>query len=307
VFVRLNQFNALIAFVLLLVFSAGSTSGMLRSGPESAPGKSGSGAEKVHYGNFSGSQYHVWIFASQVVGLQWEKSSCGYETALGRFFFHTMDTYEGVRGDPITLHKYLYAHGNPISFIDPSGNFTIYEALGVLFIVGALELVAIQSISSALGELAVVAIGNSDGVTFSNPSSFEKATQEFSDFVTYTYLASLASITASQLSVLGYNVIVDTHATVSDLETYLSFGNLKAFVFFGHGGSGEMICPAGDSIRPSTANFLTRDAHLDIVVLHSCNSNAFADSFNTDWFFGWSRNIRYDALAPVVSGQHLPH
>ena len=36
--------------------------------------------------------------------------------------FHTLDTYEGRGNDPLTLHKYLYAHANPVSNIDPSGN-----------------------------------------------------------------------------------------------------------------------------------------------------------------------------------------
>ncbi|MDP0499536.1 MAG: Ig-like domain-containing protein [Verrucomicrobiota bacterium JB022] len=37
--------------------------------------------------------------------------------------FHTLDTYEGFRSDPQTLHKYLYAHGNPVMGVDPSGMF----------------------------------------------------------------------------------------------------------------------------------------------------------------------------------------
>jgi RHS repeat-associated protein len=37
----------------------------------------------------------------------------------GRFW--TMDTYEGDNEDPLTLHKYLYAHGNPVDGADPSG------------------------------------------------------------------------------------------------------------------------------------------------------------------------------------------
>ena len=41
-------------------------------------------------------------------------------TGTGRF--HSMDTYEGRNGEPLTLHKYLYAHGNPVMFLDPSGN-----------------------------------------------------------------------------------------------------------------------------------------------------------------------------------------
>lgn len=32
-----------------------------------------------------------------------------------------MDTYRGLNSDPISLHKYLYVHANPINGIDPSG------------------------------------------------------------------------------------------------------------------------------------------------------------------------------------------
>ena len=44
-------------------------------------------------------------------------------TQTGRF--HNMDTYEGRTGEPQTLHKYLYAHSNPVSNIDPSGNLSL--------------------------------------------------------------------------------------------------------------------------------------------------------------------------------------
>ncbi len=40
--------------------------------------------------------------------------------ATGNFL--TMDTYEGSIYDPDTLHKYLYANGNPVTYSDPSGN-----------------------------------------------------------------------------------------------------------------------------------------------------------------------------------------
>ncbi len=37
--------------------------------------------------------------------------------------FISMDTYEGSIYDPDTLHKYLYANGNPVKYTDPTGNF----------------------------------------------------------------------------------------------------------------------------------------------------------------------------------------
>jgi RHS repeat-associated protein len=42
-----------------------------------------------------------------------------YDTDSGRFT--RRDSYEGEISNPLTLHKYLYAHGNPASFTDPSG------------------------------------------------------------------------------------------------------------------------------------------------------------------------------------------
>ncbi|MBQ9232504.1 MAG: RHS repeat-associated core domain-containing protein [Lachnospiraceae bacterium] len=36
--------------------------------------------------------------------------------------FTGMDSYAGNISDPDTLHKYLYANGNPVKYVDPSGN-----------------------------------------------------------------------------------------------------------------------------------------------------------------------------------------
>ena len=38
----------------------------------------------------------------------------------GRFW--TMDSYEGSPSDPLSLHKYLYAHADPVMMVDPSGH-----------------------------------------------------------------------------------------------------------------------------------------------------------------------------------------
>jgi RHS repeat-associated protein len=43
-----------------------------------------------------------------------------YDQGIGRFT--QMDTWQGRAREPITLHKYLYTHADPINNVDPSGN-----------------------------------------------------------------------------------------------------------------------------------------------------------------------------------------
>jgi RHS repeat-associated protein len=50
-----------------------------------------------------------------------------YDQRQGRFW--TMDTFEGGPHDPLSLHKYLYASGNPITGIDPTGHDDIGELM----------------------------------------------------------------------------------------------------------------------------------------------------------------------------------
>jgi len=50
--------------------------------------------------------------------------------SIGRFV--TMDPFEGVIQDPYSLHKYLYAHANPVMNIDPSGEFILSGIISAL-------------------------------------------------------------------------------------------------------------------------------------------------------------------------------
>lgn len=43
--------------------------------------------------------------------------------------FAIADTYEGEISDPLQLHKYMYAGGNPVNNIDPSGNNYISQLI----------------------------------------------------------------------------------------------------------------------------------------------------------------------------------
>lgn len=57
-----------------------------------------------------------------------------HDTNLGRF--HTLDTYEGRNGEPMTLHKYLYTHADPVNNTDPSGNLLLGLALEIALSAG---------------------------------------------------------------------------------------------------------------------------------------------------------------------------
>jgi RHS repeat-associated protein len=48
-----------------------------------------------------------------------------YDPASGRFI--SRDTYDGNPFEPLTLHKYVYAHNNPMNLIDPSGHTSLAE------------------------------------------------------------------------------------------------------------------------------------------------------------------------------------
>lgn len=39
--------------------------------------------------------------------------------------FLTMDTYDGNTYEPVSLHKYLYAQSNPVTYTDPTGHFAM--------------------------------------------------------------------------------------------------------------------------------------------------------------------------------------
>jgi RHS repeat-associated protein len=51
-----------------------------------------------------------------------------YDATTGRF--SSVDPFEGLQDNSTSLHRYLYAYNNPISFADPSGKTTLAMVLG---------------------------------------------------------------------------------------------------------------------------------------------------------------------------------
>jgi RHS repeat-associated protein len=75
--------------------------------------------------NQTGNTPNTYLYA----GEQWDSDLGLYynrarylNVGAGRFW--TQDDFEGIRFDPITLHKYLYASGDPINKNDPTGNLS---------------------------------------------------------------------------------------------------------------------------------------------------------------------------------------
>jgi RHS repeat-associated protein len=67
-------------------------------------------------------------------------------TATGRFW--TRDSFEGHWNDPPSLHKYTYAHNNPVNGSDPSGReFTVNSSLSGIAVAGTLVTINVALIS----------------------------------------------------------------------------------------------------------------------------------------------------------------
>ncbi|MCP4606345.1 MAG: hypothetical protein GY847_38510, partial [Proteobacteria bacterium] len=77
-----------------------------------------------------------------------------YDPSIGRFL--TQDNCRGGQGcvdtkRPLSLNKYLYANGNPMLYVDPSGHFGLMEVMYVTTTMGQLSNVAIPSFGGEKG------------------------------------------------------------------------------------------------------------------------------------------------------------
>jgi RHS repeat-associated protein len=52
-----------------------------------------------------------------------------YDPTTGRF--NRLDPFFGDTNDPLSLHKYLYTHDDPINSVDPSGNMSVGMAISI--------------------------------------------------------------------------------------------------------------------------------------------------------------------------------
>ncbi|MHC5058237.1 MAG: RHS repeat-associated core domain-containing protein [Planctomycetota bacterium] len=78
-----------------------------------------------------------------------------YNPSVGRF--HTVDPWQGSIYDPVSLHRYLYAHADPVNLWDPSGKVvTLLELTIVSAVINVLIAEVMYFLLTPRGETTVM-------------------------------------------------------------------------------------------------------------------------------------------------------
>ncbi len=173
--------------------------------------------------------------------------------ATGNFL--TIDTYEGSIYDPDTLHKYMYANGNPVTYSDPSGNVAL--SLGDLSIAGGInsvlqhqtEIYWMGVLSGIVNSSVTAIMGGSleeCGVAFLEGfirGCFLGAIQYFAIGIELVTLAEFFFIQASASTCM---MIVLTIASVCEgnMKQAVIYGSLSLLFLFSTCHSYNMMCSA---------------------------------------------------------------
>ena len=82
------------------------------------------------------------------------------DTSTGRFI--SQDTYQGNINDPVSLHKYLYANANPVTYSDPSGYMSMAGLAVRGAVIGALSGLIVPNAVSIIRNLVTTGEFKSD-------------------------------------------------------------------------------------------------------------------------------------------------
>ncbi len=111
--------------------------------------------------NQTGGTENLYLFAGEqfdgALGLYYLRARY-YDQGSGRFT--QMDSWVGSNYDPIKLHKYLYANVDPVTYTDPTGNFSIGSFMSAINVMGTL-----YSIASTTYNVFQIASGEKDMLT----------------------------------------------------------------------------------------------------------------------------------------------
>ncbi|WP_426108108.1 RHS repeat-associated core domain-containing protein, partial [Massilia sp. TSP1-1-2] len=113
------------------------------------------GGLEIHAGSTENRYRYTGEYFDEAIGLQYNRARW-YDVSLGRFT--AIDRLWGRQADPLSLHRYQYAHLDPVAKSDPSGLVTL---------IGLNTNVSVSAIgASATQNLARVTINNIGGQAF---------------------------------------------------------------------------------------------------------------------------------------------
>lgn len=97
--------------------------------------------------------------------------------------FNQTDHYSGNNSDPISLHKYLYGHGNPVNRIDPSGNMTLTEVSIVCGIFATAAMIVVPTLHhvSERSEQILNSYERTDAVSFLSSGLREEMNRDIAE------------------------------------------------------------------------------------------------------------------------------
>ncbi len=96
---------------------------------------------------------------TDATGLQYLRARY-YDPRIGRFT--TLDPFAGNVQDPLSLHRYLYTHANPIMGVDPTGMFEGLAGIGVANSIGSI----ISQMNVSVGQGVISSLGFDGSLDF---------------------------------------------------------------------------------------------------------------------------------------------
>jgi len=114
-----------------------------------------------------------------------------YNPTTGRFM--SRDPEDGNRLDPQSFHKYLYAGGDPVNSIDPSGRASILETGSLDSLIGSAPVPALIEFAGTQAENFLLASGIQDAIAGLELAADAGSYEEVVDILGYTARAILKS------------------------------------------------------------------------------------------------------------------
>ncbi|MBP8810391.1 MAG: RHS repeat-associated core domain-containing protein [Kofleriaceae bacterium] len=191
----------------------------------------------------TGADAHSFLFAgeqySPSLNLYYLRAR-HYAPAIGRFT--QADTYRGRDREPLTLHRYGYAHGDPITGRDPSGMTTLNETSAVELTISNVVSVArtTKNLIAAVKAARIASRGISQIVSGTNRDMLGQAMR---------YVQALEGTAAER---------ADLFSQLAQQISSLSGGSWSAVRIFGADGSHIFADTFGESLVVSRAGELFR-------------------------------------------------